>query len=66
MSLTERAPCPCASYTQFQWDDPFLLDQQLSEEERFIRNTARQYAQEKLLPRVTEAYLEEHMDREIP
>jgi glutaryl-CoA dehydrogenase len=65
MSLTERAPCARASHTQFQWDDPFLLELQLTEEERLIRNTARQYAQENLLPRVTEAYLEEHTDREI-
>ena len=36
----------------FQWDDPFLLDQQLTEEERLVRNTARTYAQEKLAPRV--------------
>jgi glutaryl-CoA dehydrogenase len=49
----------------FKWDDPFLLDDQLTEDERMIRDTARQYAQEKLLPRVTQAYLEEKTDREI-
>ena len=49
----------------FQWDDPFLLDEQLTEDERMIRDTARAYAQEKLLPRVTKAYLEEKTDREI-
>jgi glutaryl-CoA dehydrogenase len=49
----------------FKWDDPFLLDVQLTEDERMIRDTARQYAQEKLLPRVTQAYLEEKTDREI-
>src|SRR5436309_3474803 len=49
----------------FQWDDPFLLDDQLTEDERMIRDTARAYAQEKLLPRVTQAYLEEKTDREI-
>ena len=65
MSISERAPCLSTSHTQFRWDDPFLLEQQLTEEERLIRDTARQYAQEKLLPRVTEAYLEEHTDREI-
>ncbi|MES2603230.1 MAG: acyl-CoA dehydrogenase, partial [Pseudomonadota bacterium] len=43
----------------FQWDDPFLLDDQLTEDERMIRDTARAYAQDKLLPRVTQAYLEE-------
>jgi glutaryl-CoA dehydrogenase len=50
---------------QFSWDDPFLLDRLLSEEERLIKDTARQYAREKLLPRVTEAYLNEETDREI-
>src|SRR5258708_4280629 len=49
----------------FQWDDPFLLESQLTEDERMIRDTARQYAQEKLQPRVTHAYLEEKTDREI-
>ena len=49
----------------FQWDDPFLLDEQLTEDERMIRDTARAYAQDKLLPRVSKAYLEEKTDREI-
>src|SRR5579872_5195489 len=49
----------------FQWDDPFLLDDQLTEDERMIRDTARAYAQDKLLPRVTKAYLEEKVDRDI-
>ena len=49
----------------FQWDDPFLLDEQLSEDERLIRDTARAYAQEKLAPRVVDAYLNEHTDRAI-
>src|ERR671917_495268 len=49
----------------FQWDDPFLLDEQLSDEERLIRDTARGYAQDSLLPRVIEAYREEKTDRSI-
>jgi glutaryl-CoA dehydrogenase len=49
----------------FQWDDPFLLDAQLSDEERFIRDAARAYAQERLMPRVIKAYGEEHTDRKI-
>ncbi len=49
----------------FQWDDPFLIDEQLSEEERMVRDTVRQYAQEKLLPRVREAYRKEETDPEI-
>ncbi|MGL5361554.1 MAG: acyl-CoA dehydrogenase [Bosea sp. (in: a-proteobacteria)] len=49
----------------YNWEDPFLLDDQLSEEERMIRDAARAYAQDKLLPRVTEAYLNETTDRSI-
>jgi glutaryl-CoA dehydrogenase len=49
----------------FAWDDPFLLDDQLSDEERMIQKTARDYAQEKLMPRVLTANREERFDREI-
>jgi glutaryl-CoA dehydrogenase len=49
----------------FDWADPFALDAQLSDEERLVRDTAEGYAQERLLPRVTKAYLEEDFDREI-
>ena len=52
-------------WAKFQWEDPFLLEEQLSEEERFIRDTARNYAQNKLLPRVREAYQNEQTDPEI-
>jgi glutaryl-CoA dehydrogenase len=50
---------------RFSWEDAFFLDEQLSDEERAIRDVARDYAQEKLQPRVTKAYLDEHTDREI-
>jgi glutaryl-CoA dehydrogenase len=50
---------------RLQWDDPLLLDDLLTDDERMIRDTARAYAQEKLLPRVIEAYREERTDREI-
>jgi glutaryl-CoA dehydrogenase len=50
---------------RFEWDDPFLLDAQLSEDERLIRDTARSYAQEKLGPRIVDAYLNETTDRAI-
>ena len=46
----------------FQWDDPFLLQQQLSEDERMIEEAARAYCQDKLLPRVTEAFRHEKTD----
>jgi glutaryl-CoA dehydrogenase len=51
--------------TNFLWDDPFLLEDQLGEEERMIRDTARAYAQDKLAPRIREAYAKEHTDRAI-
>ncbi|MEP9376328.1 acyl-CoA dehydrogenase [Aquabacter sp. CN5-332] len=54
-----------ASKAGFDWQDPFDLESQLTEEERLVRDTARNYAQEKLLPRVTSAYLDERFDREI-
>jgi glutaryl-CoA dehydrogenase len=50
---------------KFKWDDPLLLEEQLTEEERLVRDTARAYAQDKLLPRVKDAYLNEHTDRAI-
>lgn len=49
----------------FNWADPFSMEEQLSEEERLVRNTAKQYSQEKLLPRVREAYQKEETDPEI-
>src|SRR5215212_7925194 len=55
------APAPA----RFQWDDPFLLEEQLTDDERMIRDTARAYAQERLLPRVIEAFREEKTDRAI-
>ena len=54
---TERAP--------FVWDDPLLLEDQLTEEERMIRDTARDYAQDNLMTRVLQANREEHFHREI-
>jgi glutaryl-CoA dehydrogenase len=49
----------------FDWKDPFGLDEQLTDEERIVRDTAEGYAQQKLQPRVTQAYLDEDFDREI-
>ncbi|EGJ10317.1 acyl-CoA dehydrogenase [Rubrivivax benzoatilyticus] len=50
---------------RFQWDDPFLLEQQLAEDERAVRDAARDYCQDKLQPRVLSAAREERFDREI-
>ena len=49
----------------FAWDDPLLLDELLTDEERAIRDVAHGYAQDKLLPRVIEAFREEKTDRAI-
>ena len=50
---------------EFDWEDPLGMESQLTEEERMIRDTVRDYAQEKLLPRVLSAFREERFDREI-
>jgi len=50
---------------KFQWDDPFFFESQLVEEERLVQETARNYAQEKLMPRVLGANREERFDRDI-
>jgi len=66
--MTEAARKPAGhshKLAEFTWDDAFLLDDQLSEDERLIRDSARAYAQEKLQPRVSEAYLNETTDRAI-
>ncbi|HQV93796.1 MAG TPA: acyl-CoA dehydrogenase [Anaerolineales bacterium] len=49
----------------FKWDDPFLLNDQLTDEERMIRDTARKYCQDKLQPRILEANRKEIFHREI-
>jgi len=49
----------------FNWSDPLLLDEQLREEERMVREAARVYAQDKLMPRVTEAFRHEKSDPAI-
>ena len=53
------------SNPKFHWDDPLLLDQQLTSDERMVRDAAAAYAQEKLMPRVLEAFRHEKMDTAI-
>ncbi len=53
------------STASFTWDDPLLLEEVLTEDERMIRDSARQFCQERLLPRVQEAFRKEHFHREI-
>ncbi len=52
-------------WATFNWEDPFLIDNELSDEERMVRDSAHQYAQDKLLPRVRQAFRDEHTDRAI-
>ncbi len=54
-----------ASNSTYQWDDPFQIENQFSEEERLVRDTARDYAQDKLMPRILEANRNENFDPEI-
>ncbi|TVT53885.1 MAG: acyl-CoA dehydrogenase, partial [Azoarcus sp. PHD] len=53
------------SKIHFDWADPLQLDGQLTDVERMVRDTARAYCQEKLMPRVQEAFRHEKTDREI-
>ena len=53
------------SAAKFHWEDPLLLDQQLTEEERMVRDAARAYAQDRLMPRVLEAFRHEKTDPAI-
>ncbi|WP_425416089.1 acyl-CoA dehydrogenase [Oricola indica] len=54
-----------STYGPFEWDDPFLLSRQLSEEERLIQDAARRFARERLLPMVVEANRHETFDRSV-
>jgi glutaryl-CoA dehydrogenase len=56
---------PETKTTPFLWEDPLLLEDQLTEEERMVRDTARDYAREKLLPRILEANRHEIFDRAV-
>jgi glutaryl-CoA dehydrogenase len=61
-----NAPDPIATKRPaFKWDDPLLLDLQLTEEERIVRDTAHDYAQERLMPRVRDAFRHEATDPAI-
>jgi glutaryl-CoA dehydrogenase len=62
MVMNVATPAVCE---EFDWADPFRLEDQLTEEERLIQTTAREYAQEKLAPRVLEAFRREQTDSGI-
>jgi glutaryl-CoA dehydrogenase len=56
---------PASTRPGFQWEDPLLLAEELSEEERMVQDAARAYCQDKLMPRVRDAFRHERFDREI-
>jgi glutaryl-CoA dehydrogenase len=58
-------PVKAKPSAEFDWEDPLDLEGQLTEDERMVRDTARGYAQDKLMPRILAAYREERFDREI-
>ena len=65
MNKPARKPGQPESKVAFNWSDPLELDAQLSEEERMVRDNAQRYAQDKLMPRVLEAFRHEKFDRDI-
>ncbi len=65
LSPTHAPPARAPAPVRFQWDDPFLLEGQLGEDERLIRDAARDFAQGELLPGVVKAYAEEVTDPAI-
>ncbi len=64
-AATAPSPAPAAAPAKFVWEDPLLLEEQLSEEERMVRDAARAYCQEQLMPRILEANRHETFDRSI-
>ena len=65
MSTAAEIITPGAASTPFDWQDPLLLDGLLDEEERMVRDSARDYCQDKLMPRILEANRREIFDPEI-
>ena len=66
MNASTLAPATDESEpSSFMWEDPLLIEEQLGEDERMVRESARAYAHEKLMPRIVEANRHERFDREI-
>ena len=66
MTTTSNAPAVTPRrWGRFNWEDPLLLESQLADHELQVRDTARQYAQEKLLPRIVDDYNNEAFDRGV-
>ncbi len=65
MAQPRHGPAPAPARARFDWEDPLLFEQELSEEERMVRDSARDYCQTKLMPRILEANRQERFDPEI-
>jgi glutaryl-CoA dehydrogenase len=65
MNVVTKPDAPARKLAPFKWDDALLLEDQLSEDERAIRDAAHQYCQAKLFPRIVEAHRHERFDRAI-
>ncbi|MBO6782814.1 MAG: acyl-CoA dehydrogenase [Alphaproteobacteria bacterium] len=65
LATDSNRPAPAAEKPRFQWEDPLVLEDALTEEERMVRDAAHAYCQDKLMPRVLEANRHEKFDREI-
>ena len=63
--VKKLAPQSQPALSSFHWEDPFRLEDQFTEEERMLSRAAQAYSQDKLLPRITEAFENEHTDPEI-
>ena len=65
VTTTDTAGGKAAERPAFQWDDPLLLESQLSDDERMVRDSARSYCQDRLTPRILEAFRHETFDRHV-
>ncbi len=63
--MSQLDPASKPDLGPFVWDDPFLMEGQLTEDERMLRDAARAYAEEKLQPRIIDAFREERVEPEI-
>ncbi|WP_426958054.1 acyl-CoA dehydrogenase [Muricoccus radiodurans] len=63
--IGQKTASSAAKMGPFSWEDPLLLEEQLTEDERMIRDAAREFCQSRLMPRILEGNRREHFDREI-
>jgi alkylation response protein AidB-like acyl-CoA dehydrogenase len=61
----QESPAVRRASPPFKWEDPFLLDELLTDEERMVKESAHQFCQERLMPRILEANRHERFDRSI-